>query len=616
MVQNTLQPNEVALEFVSFADSDSITYDAYILKKDFTSPKVIHLFKVGVSETLNKPDVYYSTILSRNIWGRLAGDLDGVQNIYFAPTGDFYSIAIEALPLWNDSTKYVCDKWNLYRLSSTRELVNAKPQHSYAKAAVYGGLKYEFDLKDWVSNDSAETKPSKQPEATLYTTFDIKSLNTRGGISELPATYTEAINIDQMLSNAKVPDQLETKLNGTEESFKKLSGKGCDIMHIATHGFYWSESNASKMKRLSFLQYNDNSENRSAEDMALTRSGLLMTGAANSILGRPMPKGAEDGVLTAGEVSQLNLNGLDLVVMSACQTGLGEISGDGVFGLQRGFKKAGANTLLMSLCKVDDNATSLLMSRLYENLLDKRMSKHDAFVDAQKYVRNYTTTKTINVEDDISDADMQLMEQYGEELPEPVDGKVILTLHPYKEPHFWAVFILVDGVEKNVNTNALPVMAGQDANLHATKDNDDNQQKGNNSIKFDRWSGKYSASWYLSGQPAKDGVFEITKEDNGKYKGKVKMLGVLFGDDNYVGGTLDGELIIKDNGSNITLCLGKFKLTNDKSGSNMWGKLSKGDELFIMEYSNGGMYSIKPIGKMATLIQYDEQWTKKEGENN
>lgn len=608
-VLNNLNLNDAALEFVSFADSDSITYDAYIIKKGFTSPKVIHLFKVGVSETLNKPDVYYSTILSRNIWGRLAEDLDGVQNIYFAPTGDFYSIAIEALPIWNDSTKYVCDKWNLYRLSSTRELVNAKPQHSYTKATVYGGLKYEFDLKDWISNDSTETKPSKKPEATLYTTFDIKSLNnTRGGISELPATYTEAINIDKMLSNAKVSDQLETKMSGTEESFKKLSGKGCDLMHIATHGFYWSESNANKMKRLSFLQQNDNAESRSAEDMALTRSGLLMTGAANSILGRPMPEGAEDGVLTAGEVSQLNLNGLDLVVMSACQTGLGEISGDGVFGLQRGFKKAGANTLLMSLCKVDDNATSLLMSRFYENLLDKHMSKHDAFVDAQKYVRDYTVNKTINVEDDISDADMQLMEQYGEELPEPVNGKVTLTLHPYKDPRFWAVFILVDGNENN----SRPIHH----QLYTTPSKENGKAANNN---FDRWSGKYLVSWNRMEEEGPYANIELHRDGNG-YKGKIK-LAVDFDPINEIEyGTLTGDITAKESGTIITISLGKFSIKDSTETfgvhgiRDLKGKFMPGDKILVMEYKGRGQYSIKPVGKMEDAIKYDNIETTREKE--
>lgn len=452
-VVNKLNYREAAVEFVSYTDADSIVYDAYLLKKDYKSPKIIRLIKIGATNSLNKPDVYYSTELSDHIWGKMSTELKDVKSIYFAPAGDLYSIAIEALPLWNDSTKYVCDRWNFYRLSSTRQLVLAKPHRKYTKAAVYGGLTYKLSNSEEVADTvNAGNTDKTTTEPALYTTFDVKSLNTRGGISELPATYTEAINIDRMLSAAKVPDKLETKKAGTEESFKGMSGKGFDLLHIATHGFYWSESNASKQKRLSFLQKNSFSENRSAEDMALTRSGLLLTGAANSILGIGLPKGAEDGVLTAGEVSQLNLSGLDLVVMSACQTGLGELSGDGVFGLQRGFKKAGANALLMTLCKVDDNATSLLMSRFYRNLIDSGMTKHDAFVDAQKYVRDYSISKTIDVDGNISDADMKLMEQYGDELPEPVDGKITITLHPYKDPRFWAVFILEDGLDGNADS--------------------------------------------------------------------------------------------------------------------------------------------------------------------
>lgn len=100
--------------------------------------------------------------------------------------------------------------------------------------------------------------------------------------------------------------------------------------------------------------------------------------------------GVNDGILLAKEIADMDLNGLDLIVLSACQTGLGDISGEGVFGLQRGFKKAGANTLLMSLWKVDDKATKLLMSRFYSNLIAGK-SKIESLRDAQKYVREYET---------------------------------------------------------------------------------------------------------------------------------------------------------------------------------------------------------------------------------
>ena len=135
-----------------------------------------------------------------------------------------------------------------------------------------------------------------------------------------------------------------------------------------------------------------------------------MTGAGNFILGKDDPMDKEDGILTAEEISRMNLQGLELVVLSACETALGDITGDGVFGLQRGFKKAGAQSVLMSLWKVDDEATCLLMTEFYRNWIDKGETKHEALEHAKQ------------------------------------------TIHSHKEkgwdnPIYWAAFILLDGIE-------------------------------------------------------------------------------------------------------------------------------------------------------------------------
>lgn len=94
----------------------------------------------------------------------------------------------------------------------------------------------------------------------------------------------------------------------------------------------------------------------------------------------------DDGIFTAKEVSKLDLYGLELFVLSACETGLGEISDDSVFGLQRGFKKVGVQTIVMSLWKVDDDATQKLMAEFYENYLSEK-SKRESLLAAQKVVR-------------------------------------------------------------------------------------------------------------------------------------------------------------------------------------------------------------------------------------
>ncbi len=121
----------------------------------------------------------------------------------------------------------------------------------------------------------------------------------------------------------------------------------------------------------------------------LVRSGLFFSGADNKWLGDSIPNGVEDGFLTSLEISNLDFRGLDLIVLSACETGKGNITGDGVFGLQRGFKMASANSILMSFWKVDDEATCLLMTEFYKNWMGGA-TKHDALEMAKQTVRSHT----------------------------------------------------------------------------------------------------------------------------------------------------------------------------------------------------------------------------------
>ena len=121
-------------------------------------------------------------------------------------------------------------------------------------------------------------------------------------------------------------------------------------------------------------------------DNSLKRSGLIMAGAQRAWNGEPIPDSVEDGILLAEEIAAMDLSGTDLVVLSACQTGLGEITSEGVFGLQRAFKKAGVQTLIMSLWSVADKVAPLMMQTFYREWLSGK-SKHEAFAIAQQTVR-------------------------------------------------------------------------------------------------------------------------------------------------------------------------------------------------------------------------------------
>ena len=152
-----------------------------------------------------------------------------------------------------------------------------------------------------------------------------------------------------------------------------MSGHSSSILHIATHGFYLDEKGAARSNP-SLLTVEEND----SHTYPLRRCGLILSGGQHAWLGESLPNDVEDGILTGEEIAGMDLSGTDLVVLSACQTGLGDIDREGVYGLQRGFKIAGAGTIIMSLWEVNDEATELMMTKFYSNLTSGK-SKRDSF---------------------------------------------------------------------------------------------------------------------------------------------------------------------------------------------------------------------------------------------
>lgn len=391
-IQQHLHPEDVAIEFLSFPiNNDSIVYVALSLRKDSKCPKMTILFEekqlTGFPDSLH----YQCKKMTDLVWQPLQGEFEGIKNIYFSPSGAFYNIGIEYLP--------EMEKYNIYRLSSTRELVTDRKTESENRAVLYGGLNYDAGF------DKSETDKSlAMLDEAFKERANVRGMNLRGGKEYLKHTKEEVDIIGEELNKANWECVIDSAAMGTEESFKALSGRKIGCLHISTHGFYYTQEVADNA-RYKFMLIDNNLV--SAEDKALTRSGLVMSGANHILENEELPDSFEDGILTAREIADVDLRGLDLVVLSACQTGLGDIAqGEGVFGLQRGFKKAGANSILMSLWEVDDKATQILMTQFYRNLLCGQ-SKRQSLLSAQEFLRE-------------------------------VDGGT------YNAPKYWAAFILLD----------------------------------------------------------------------------------------------------------------------------------------------------------------------------
>ena len=443
-VQEKLSDKDIAVEFVSFPlNADSTMYIAYTLRKDWEYPRMIPLFEEKQLKKIYFGEYYTTTGISGLVWQPLEEVLQGVETVFFAPSGELYNIAIESVPDYaTNGETIVSDSRTYYRLSSTRELVLKRDKDNWKDAAVYGGLTYGMNAASIINNSRSFSYDKTDLIAITGDYYSIADTLMRAGLkaTELDGTRQEALVIDSILNISGIAHTLYMDSVGTESSFKKMSGKKVSIMHIGTHGFYWTEQEAKKYN-YDFLLHDDQS-NRYVEDKQLTRSGLLFAGANYSLSANreKLPEDVDDGVLTAKELTSIDLRGLDLVVLSACQTGLGEITGDGVFGLQRGFKKAGAQTIIMSLWKVNDKATELFMTKFFEEIkVDKNghpINKHEAFLAAQNYLR----TGEAVVEIDPTEDDLYYAKKYNQTTP--TTKRITL-----EDPKYWAAFIMLDGID-------------------------------------------------------------------------------------------------------------------------------------------------------------------------
>jgi len=347
-VESRLSEKDAAVEF--FYSDDRL--GALVIRKGMRFPRLIMM------DSIDYTNPYSGTGIYQKIWTPLLQYMsrDGVT--YFSPAQRIHTMAIEYAPV-NDSV-LISDIYDIRRVSSTRNIAMAAGKYSSRTAAVYGGIYYNTDVE---TMEKESQKYDVDRTAAVNRNLDSRLMDLNA--TYLKGTLKESQNVSSMLDSMSYDTQFLSEYQANEESFKSLSGKDIRIIHIATHGFYINKRTGD------------------AYSQPLANAGLLFSGCNNA---GKAPLGIEDGILTAAEISALDLHNTELVVLSACETGLGEISDEGVFGLQRGFKKAGARSLIMSLWPVNDYATQLLMTNLYRNMKNG-MPLRDAFIKSQQYLR-------------------------------------------------------------------------------------------------------------------------------------------------------------------------------------------------------------------------------------
>ena len=335
-VSKCLAPKEAAVEFVRFNSMrGKYVYMASVL---LPGRKPVNVELPDLSDALLQKasggSAFTSPELFKAVFGPIMPYVRDCGRVWFSPTGEMSVVPLENIRS-TEGEKTASEVLPLRRLSSTRVLLQTDGARRWENAVLFGGLDYNISAeeKEYYAEASSSGVRSKSLHDWGY---------LRGSLSEVESIAGILSGIDVV----KV-----TGGDGVEERFKALSGKGVNLLHVATHGFY-SEDVAREVFNAGFA----------LEDVLMGSCGLVFAGA-NTLNGGNA--NLDNGLLSATEISRLDLSGCDLVVLSACGTGLGAVNFDESYGLVRAFKKAGCRSILMSLWDIDDKATAVFMQAFY-----------------------------------------------------------------------------------------------------------------------------------------------------------------------------------------------------------------------------------------------------------
>lgn len=376
-VQKQLGDNDVAVEFLRTGNGFS-QYTAAIIRKGWTMPKVVNLCQESDIASLGANAGTYRSENARIGYDRLISPLTNYlrpgDHVYYSPEGTVSLLNLDAF-LTPDGER-AGEVYSFHRVLSTRRLSMGNTPRKYDNLFLFGGMDYHASTTDIIKEAAPFHAITPLWVLEMGDGFEGRldfgrtEAGTRAGYDNLVYSYQEVENASAFWKD-KVNTLPITGNRAIEERFKYLAMSSKpeekNIFHIATHSFSRETEPALGLSR---------------EELAFKADGLLFSGASHAIDKERLPEGMNDGLLFSEEVARLDLRSADLVVLSACNTAKGEDTLDGILGIQRAFKRAGAGTIVMTLWKVNDKATMRFMDIFYGKL-SGGASKYDAFKEAQ-----------------------------------------------------------------------------------------------------------------------------------------------------------------------------------------------------------------------------------------
>ncbi|WP_028665054.1 CHAT domain-containing protein [Runella zeae] len=350
-IRSKLQPNSILAEYFKFFqiddDREKVQYGVILLTKEHTA-KAYSIFSENELVALLKEDSlyqkrdYFGTFLPIQGFGTI-----GIKKLYISAIGLLHRVSFGGL---QNRQNPAIENYDIAYLNNSLWKPETKIDLAKANAILWGGLEY---------GKMALDSTKKLPKAWDY----------------LHWTEKEVESLQNLLSKKIKDIKLVKGEFAIEPSFHAYNNASPSILHIATHGYFFPENQNKNQFAQTVFQKSAN---------PLDRSGLILSKANSSWYKNESVNDPTDGILTADEVSRLNLSKTTLAVLSACQTGLGEIEGNfGVFGLQQAFKQAGVDYLLVSLWQIPDKESYEMMQLFYTNLTNN-LSIETAFNNAQR----------------------------------------------------------------------------------------------------------------------------------------------------------------------------------------------------------------------------------------